>query len=200
MSLCDWPGRISAVLFFGGCDLRCPTCHNSALAWTPETLPCLVPKNVYQFLEARASWLDGLVVSGGEATLSDDLPLWLAEVRQRVSLPVKLDTNGMHPKVVEESLRHDLVDLVAVDVKGPLAKYPMLTGNRVATAQARACLEQIFDLAKEFPDRFMFRCTLVPQLEPVDVDHVRGLLPAGFSLATQSFYNPPKVKTEEHAC
>jgi len=200
MSLCDWPGRISVVLFLGGCDLRCPTCHNSVLAWTPEQLPCVCPNDVHQYLEAKASWLDGLVISGGEATLSNDLPGWLAELRKRFVLPVKLDTNGMHPEVVEESLRLGVVDMVAVDVKGPLDMYPALTGNRVAPNQASACLDRIFDLAGEFPGRFMFRCTLVPRLESTDVDQVRRMLPAGFSLITQSFFEPRNGQKEEIPC
>lgn len=192
MSLCDWPGRLVAVLFLGGCDLRCPTCHNSSLAWTPENHPCLRPEDVFRFLQAKASWLDGLVISGGEAALSADLPQWLAELRARFSLPIKLDTNGMHPDVVEESLRRDVADLIAVDVKGPLELYPGLTGGRTTIVQVDCCLTKIFDLAAEFPDRFLFRCTLVPQLEPADMDQVRNMLPPGFSLTTQPFSQPRK--------
>lgn len=200
MSLCDWPGRVSAVLFLGGCDLRCPTCHNFDLAWTPENLPCFSQNNLQSFLAANAPWLDGLVITGGEAALSDDLPDWLAELRGRFALPIKLDTNGMHPKVISLCLRLGVADLVAVDIKGPWDKYPLLTGNRAEPSLAAACLEQIFDLAREFPGCFVFRCTLVPQLEPGDVDQVRRMLPAQFDLITQPFCQPRKRFGKEQPC
>lgn len=200
MSLCDWPGRVCAVLFLGGCDLRCPTCHNAQLAWMPESLPIFVREDLLECLLRVAPWLDGLVVTGGEACLSEDLPEWLAELRSAFSLPVKLDTNGMHPEVLERCLRRDAVDTVAVDVKGPWDKYPLLTGNRVGPEQAAACLEKVFHLAGEFAGRFLFRCTLVPQLDPKDVDRIRDLLPAGFSLCTQQFSKPRKRPGESQSC
>ena len=67
MSLCDWPGRLTAVLFFGGCNLRCPHCHNAALAWTPQAGAApLTEKAVRRFVTSRRRWLDGLVITGGE--------------------------------------------------------------------------------------------------------------------------------------
>lgn len=200
MSLCDWPGRVSAVLFLGGCDLRCPSCHNHDLAWTPEDLPSVSIDVACTLLEANAPWLDGLVVTGGEATLSANLPAWLEELRARFALPIKLDTNGMHPEVVEECLLQNVTDVVAVDIKGPLSKYPLLTGNRVSSEQVAGCLERIFDLACSFSDRFIFRCTLVPQLKSKDVDHVRCMLPTGHVLHTQSYCQPRKRIREELSC
>ncbi len=201
MSLCDWPGRISAVLFLGGCDLRCPFCHNSDLAWVPESLPLVSPFDVQSFLETNAAWLDGLVITGGEPTLSADLADWLGELRVRFSLPIKLDSNGMHPDVVERCLRGDVVDLVVVDVKGPVAQYPLLTGGRAASEEAAACLGRMFDLADAYRGRFAFRCTIVPQLSVEDVDQVRRMLPSGFELVTQAYFCPPrKCFTEEFPC
>jgi pyruvate formate lyase activating enzyme len=200
MSLCDWPGRVSAVLFLGGCDLRCPTCHNARLAWSFQELPRLSRNWLLGFLQRRAPWLDGLVVTGGEAALSEELPDWLAELRRWVALPIKLDTNGLHPAVVEQVLRAGLAELVAVDVKGPWAKYPQLTGNRATEQQAEAGFDLIFDLARCFPDRFLFRCTLVPQLEAEDVQWVRRTLPPGFPLCTQSFCAPLNNSIRDKSC
>lgn len=200
MSLCDWPGRISAVLFLGGCDLRCPSCHNPGLAWAPENLPLVSPLELQTFLQTDAAWLDGLVITGGEPTLSADLPDWLAELRMRFPLPIKLDSNGMHPEVVEPCLRRNVVDVVAVDVKGPLVKYPLLTGHRIAPERIAGCLERIFDLACMYPGRFLFRCTLVPQLESGDVDEVRRMLPPGYVLNTQPYCKPRKQVEEELPC
>ncbi|GAB6061123.1 anaerobic ribonucleoside-triphosphate reductase activating protein [Desulfonatronum parangueonense] len=200
MSLCDWPGRVSAVLFLGGCDLRCPTCHNFQLAWEIRNTPCLPRSQVIDFLQKRSSWLDGLVVTGGEAALSADLPEWLAEIRTHLGLPIKLDTNGMHPAVIERALTAEAVDLVAVDIKGPWTKYPLLTGNRATPAQAKVNLSQIFDLAQKRPGAFQFRTTLVPQLTQDDLDAMQRLPPPGFVLQTQHFSTPRNSFREEMTC
>lgn len=200
MSLCDWPGRVSAVLFLGGCDLRCPTCHNFHLAWNSQSDPCIGRNQILTFLKQRAIWLDGLVITGGEAALSQNLPDWLAELRTLTSLPIKLDTNGMHPETLKQALLANAVDLIAVDLKGPWSKYPRLTGNRATAHQARAALTQVFALAADYPDTFQFRTTLVPQLSSADIREIQNLLPSGFSLRTQPFRPPKGDLPKETSC
>lgn len=198
LSLCDWPGRVCAVLFLGGCDLRCPTCHNFHLAWNSEDDPCLSRDRALDFLDQRAPWLDGLVVTGGEPTLSTGLPEWLAELRARLDLPVKLDTNGMHPDVVERILDIQAADLLAVDLKGPWSKYPALTGNKITAREAKASLGRIFNLAERHPKHFLFRTTLVPLLTPEDLREIRSLPPSGFLLQTQPFRQPSRPFQGHH--
>ena len=189
-SFCDWPGHIAAVLFLGGCNLRCPTCHNAALAWTPNEMPLIKRETILRHIEQKGRWLDGIVVTGGEPTIHEDLPDFLAELRQMKtakSLPLKLDTNGMNPDSVERILADNLADVFAVDVKGPFALYPALTGNAVDEAYARHSLERIFAMAAAHPERFYFRTTLVPALSATDIDIVKKQIPSGFSLILQKY-------------
>ena len=192
-SLCDWPGRVSAVLFMGGCNLRCPTCHNAGLAWNPEQYPRISKSAVSNFIQARSSWLDGLVISGGEPTHVPGLASLVQEI-STFGLPIKLDTNGFQPDTVRFVLDHNLIQAVAVDVKGPWSKYPRLTGNRCSPQQAQKALQAIFSLAQCFPESFSFRCTAVPELTLDDLEKTQGLLPAGFSLTIQS-YIPSDTQT-----
>ena len=185
-SLVDWPGRVSCVLFLSGCDLRCPTCHNWSLAWNPEHHPLLNLGEVMDRIAARTSWLDGIVISGGEPTFAPGLRDLLSYL-STLGLPLKLDTNGMDPEIVEECLRRDLVELVAVDVKGPWEKYPALTGNRCSAAHAEESLSRLFALARKFPERFLFRTTTVPLLTKEDVAGIRRLLPQNAEFAVQAF-------------
>lgn len=191
LSLCDWPGRVSAVLFLGGCNLRCPTCHNWELAWFQEKMPALGREEVMTFLSSRGKWLDGLVVTGGEPTCAPCLAEWLEELHI-LGLPIKLDSNGMRPEVIEHLVEEGLVAGVSVDVKGPWEKYPELTGRKVDPETARACLTRIFALAQKHPGVFRFRTTLVPALDRADLDTVRSYLPKGHTLTTQEFV-PPKI-------
>ncbi|WP_236615049.1 anaerobic ribonucleoside-triphosphate reductase activating protein [Desulfovibrio sp. X2] len=190
LSLCDWPGRPCAVLFLGGCNLRCPTCHNFGLAWEPETLPVLYKPDVLNFLSRRAGWLEGVTVSGGEPTAVPHLADFLRDIRA-AGMPVKLDSNGMRPEIIAEVLAAGLVEEVHVDVKGPWAKYPALTGRHATAEEAEERLSRIFDLARSRPGVFTFRCTRVPLLDDDDIAAVRACLPAGHVL-TINAYVPPR--------
>ncbi len=190
VSLCDWPGHVCSVLFFGGCNLRCPTCHNRTIAWRPQTLPILSRRYVLDELLSRQAWLDGITITGGEASIVPGITAVLREFNN-LGLPVKLDTNGMRPDLVATFLQQDLVKCFAVDVKGPWDKYPELTGTKKITPKvAREHLEAIFDMAGQHPDRFYFRCTQVPGLTEEDIVTVRSYLPPGFSLTLQTYIEP----------
>lgn len=129
LSLLDYPGKVAAVVWTVGCNLRCPFCYNAELV-LPElasTLPRLSEESVISHLRERAGFLDGLVVTGGEPTLHPELPPFLREVKA-LGLAVKLDTNGTRPDVLGRLLREGLLDYVALDVKAPFARYAEFTG------------------------------------------------------------------------
>ncbi len=185
-SLCDWPGRVSAVLFFGGCNLRCPTCHNASFAWHPESFPALDYEGVLSQLERNCNWLEGLVITGGEVTILPEFGSLLHDL-SRLSIPIKLDTNGLRPDCVKLALEHSSIKMIAVDIKGPWHKYPELTGERAGPRQAQECLGQILELAAGNSERFMFRTTRVPLLSDSDIESVKACLPPGFELKIQEY-------------
>lgn len=189
VSLCDWPGRITCVLFAAGCNLRCPTCHNASLAWSWHDLPALDRMTVLSDLRRRARWLDGITLSGGEPTCLDGLEDLVADLAT-VGLPLKVDSNGSAPDVLDRLLRSGLAQVVAVDVKGPWALYPELTGQAMSALSAKSCLSQVFELAREFPGRVQFRCTRVPLLTEADLVLTRNQVPADQPLVFQDFVPP----------
>lgn len=186
LSLCDWPGRTVAVLFLGGCNLRCPMCHNGDLAWRHETLDRLDRSDVMSFLVQRKKWLDGIVISGGEPTCAPDLVSFLEDLSQ-VDLPLKVDSNGQRPDVLEDLLRCGPVEHFAVDVKGPYRTYPEITGQAVTVADAQERLRRVFDLAAHQPEAFSFRMTRLPAFSDHEIEETRRQLPPGFSLTIQKF-------------
>ena len=191
-TLSDWAGKACAVVYLGGCNLRCPTCHNATLAFAPEGHPPLETKAVLASLTARKSWLDGVVVCGGEPTLDPGLAD-LAEKLFALGFAVKVDTNGMRPEAVAAVLARCPDTVFAVDVKGPWHMYPDLTGGAVSAEAARSRLEAVFAMARKHPHSFLFRITLVPGLSPQDVQAARACLPAGFVLKEQP-YMPPSSR------
>ena len=121
-SLVDYPGRISSIVFAGGCNLRCPFCHNPCLVLDPTSQPRVTEREFFKFLAARKGLLEGVVVSGGEPTLQKDLPAFLGGIKERGFL-VKLDTNGTRPEVLEALLGKHLIDDLGIDYKVPAARY-----------------------------------------------------------------------------
>jgi len=168
-SLIEYPDHIATVLFCGGCNFRCPPCHNADLVLRPEGMPDLPSEEVWAFLSRRARLVDGVVITGGEPTLQDELIPFLRQVKER-GLDVKLDTNGYRPDVLATLLDEELVDYVAMDVKAPAEKYRLLAGRDdldVALLEHSIALLRSSGLAHEF------RTTVVPGL--LDEDNVEEI-------------------------
>lgn len=181
-SFCDWPEKISTVIFLGGCNFRCPTCHNLELVHkeTPESSFL----EILSHIQNNLTWLDGIVISGGEPTLDPqifDLVKYLSKF-----LPIKVDTNGSFPEKIQNLLPY--VDKFSVDIKGPFEKYPTLTGNCVNKEYIEDCFKKIFHIANNHTDKFEFRTTYVPYLEESDLDIIKNnYLPHSFKLKIQKY-------------
>lgn len=141
-SLIDYPGKAAAVVFAAGCNFRCPWCHNPQLVLGGPGMGGPAEREVLAFLERRRGQLQGVVVSGGEPTLQQDLPCFLAEVKA-MGYPIKLDTNGSRPTMLERLLDAGLLDFIAMDIKAPLEKYSHLTGVAVQRGDIMASMELI---------------------------------------------------------
>ncbi len=129
-SLIDFPDKICCVVFVTGCNFTCPFCHNPELA--RGSFPQRIALDqLLAFLEPRRTLLDGVVISGGEPTLSPGLATLCRAIRA-LGLAVKLDTNGSRPEVLARLIEEHLLDYIAMDVKTNLSHY----GPPLVTAEA----------------------------------------------------------------
>lgn len=169
-SFLDWPGKVAAVLFLPGCNLRCPYCHNQDLIINPQYFEDIPLDQVFDGLHENEDWIDGVVVTGGEPTLNGGLFYLLERLKER-GLPVKLDTNGSRPDTIKELIKQDLVSAVAMDVKAELlpAAYSRAAG---ADVDVSAIAESIRAVAESGVEVF-FRTTVVPLLH--DEGSVRSI-------------------------
>ena len=126
MTLLDYPGRVACTVFLGGCNFRCPFCHNSELLDGSAT-PVMDEQELLTFLEKRKGLLDGVCITGGEPTLQKELPRLLAAIKA-LGYAVKLDTNGYRPEVLKALVEAGLVDYVAMDVKNCPERYAETAG------------------------------------------------------------------------
>ena len=157
LSLVDFPGKVAATVFTGGCDLRCPFCHNAPLVLPGRGTSALDAGGVLDFLASRRGLLDGVVLSGGEPLLQPDAADFLAEVKA-MGFAVKLDTNGCHSDALADILDRRLADYVAMDIKNSLEKYPWTVG---VPGFDTAPVERSARLLMEGPADYEFRTTLV---------------------------------------
>ena len=127
LAMVDFPGKLAATVFTGGCNLRCPFCHNAPLVNRVAETPELSEEEVLAFLKSRKGLLDGVVLSGGEPLLQHDAADFLKKVRE-LGFAVKLDTNGCFPQVLADILQQELVDYVAMDIKNCREKYAQTVG------------------------------------------------------------------------
>jgi pyruvate formate lyase activating enzyme len=177
-SLIDYPGKISSVIFFKGCNFRCPYCHNKELVIGPAHISSVSEQNpnvvdesfVFSFLEKRKKLIDGVVLSGGEPTLTKSL-LRICQNVKNMGFKIKLDTNGSYPNIVENLLYHGLIDYIAMDFKTSPDRYPKYISNNVDLDAIKASIQLILDSNVNYE----FRTTCVQPI--VDEAAIHKIVP-----------------------
>ncbi|HUT02513.1 MAG TPA: anaerobic ribonucleoside-triphosphate reductase activating protein [bacterium] len=124
VSFLDWVGAVCSIIFLPNCNFRCPYCHNADLVLRPKEVPRVPEAVIFPKLRKQKKWIEGVVVTGGEPTLSPTLPDLLSSLH-RYGLKVKLDSNGSRPDVLRDMINEGLVDYAVIDVKAPLDKGKM---------------------------------------------------------------------------
>ncbi len=135
-SLIEYPDKLSCIIFTQGCNFRCPYCHNPELVLPEKFLPLIPSKEIFDFLKKRKNYLQGIVITGGEPCIQKGLINFLNEVKQ-LGYYCKLDTNGTIPEALSFLIEEKLVDYISMDIKAPLAKYPILTGVNTDTKKIK---------------------------------------------------------------
>ncbi|MCP3175655.1 anaerobic ribonucleoside-triphosphate reductase activating protein [Desulfuromonas sp. KJ2020] len=182
-SLLDYPGRIASLVFYGGCNLTCPFCHNPDLVLNPGHYPNCPVDDLIDELRSRRSFIDGVVVSGGEPTVDGGLVPFLRQVKS-LGLLVKLDSNGLAPGVLEGLLWEKLVDYLAIDLKTSPERYGELHNAPVDVPALRRSLELVLKDGVEYE----FRTTCVPGLvEEADIHRIGQAIAGARTWVLQQF-------------
>lgn len=158
MTLLDFPGKVACTVFLGGCNFRCPFCHNSQML-DGNAEQFMEEEEFFAFLKKRQGLLDGVCVTGGEPTLQPGLSAFLEKIRA-LGYQVKLDTNGYRPEVLKNLVEQGLVDYVAMDIKNGPQEYAQTTGVALDIEKIE---RSILYLVSE-PVDYEFRTTVVEPL------------------------------------
>ncbi|MFH0840933.1 MAG: anaerobic ribonucleoside-triphosphate reductase activating protein [bacterium] len=164
LSLIDYPDHLAAIIFTQGCNFRCQFCYNPMLVLPNSKNKLqkdhLIPeKDLFAFLRDRVKKLDGVVITGGEPTLHQDLPEFIKKIRSLGYL-IKLDTNGTNPDMVTKLIKDQLIDYIAMDLKAPRNKYEEVVGVPIDFSKIAKSVKII--KASKLPHEF--RTTVAPNL------------------------------------
>lgn len=169
MTLLDFPSKVSCTLFTGGCNFRCPFCHNALLVTEPSKSDATPEEEILSFLKKRQGLLDGVCITGGEPLLYKELPEFLKKVRE-LGFAVKVDTNGSFPQRLEDIINQGLCDYVAVDIKNSREKYGKTVGLSDFDISP---VEKTVELLKRNLVPYEFRTTVVKELHEIsDIENI----------------------------
>ena len=175
LSLLDYPGKISSIIFLLNCNFRCKYCYNADLlsvdSFTRSSRKEFSVSKVLNYLQSHKHMLDGVVITGGEPTVNPDVVEFIRKIKS-IGLLVKLDTNGSNPTLLKQLIDEKLIDYIAMDIKAPLQKYKELCGyDNVSNIKASLEILKISNILREF------RTTMWPQLTKEDILEITKLIP-----------------------
>lgn len=190
LTLLDYPDHLAALVFTVGCDFRCPYCHNSALV-KPTSLSLVEPSEVLDYLKHRQNILEGVVISGGEPLLQQDLADFIQKIKA-MRYSVKLDTNGSLPDQLEKLIVNNLVDYVAVDIKQSRFNYGKAIGMDGSTIVSR--INQTISILESSNVSHEYRTTLVKGIHTLeDLDDILAWLPNDCNYYLQSYVDSGSI-------
>lgn len=175
-TLLDYPGRVACTVFLGGCNFRCPFCHNKDIVLASDCIGEYSQDEIFSFLKKRKGILTGVCITGGEPTIHNDLPDFIADIRQ-LGYKVKLDTNGSNPAMLAALITGRLIDYCAMDIKNCPQKYDISVSFSPSPVPPIYHLDDILQSAEillsqpctsENGFSYEFRTTLVKELHGED--------------------------------
>jgi len=193
VSLIDYPGEISSIIFLQGCNFKCPYCHNPELVDSKLFGPCLQEKDVFEFLKTRIGKIDAVTITGGEPTIQNDLMPFIKRIK-KMGFAVKLDSNGSRPEVIKNLLSEKLLDFIAMDIKVPLEKYEKIVRVLLKTDSIKESIKII--LKAKIPHEF--RTTVVKSLHSEnDILKIAQLISGARQYTLQKFV-PAKILDKKY--
>ncbi len=191
-TLIDFPGRVASIIFVGGCNFRCPFCHNADLVLGFKELPTIEEEEVLEKLKKRKGFIDGVEITGGEPLIYTKIDEFMEKIKE-LGFELKLDTNGYFPERLEKILDSSLADYIAIDVKTSPEKYDYAVGKKIDFSRIKDSIEITMKKAREYE----FRTTAAPKIVELDDFYKIGELIEGAMLYAIQEFRPIKTISPE---
>ncbi len=183
LSLVDYDEHIACTLFTSGCNFKCSFCHNGPLVINPRLNIPIPFSEILAYLKKREGILDGVVISGGEPTLMDDLKDKIIQIKN-LGYDIKLDTNGTRPEIIKQLLDAKLINYIAMDIKSSLLKYSDITDSFVNLDKIKQSIALIMNSGIDYE----FRTTLIKEFHDLeDIKKIGELIKGAKKYRLQKF-------------
>lgn len=180
-SFVDYPGEVSFVIFLGGCNFRCPYCHNKSIVLKESATYEIT--DVLNMLKERTKFIKSVVITGGEPTIYPELKDLIVKIKE-LGFKVKLDTNGTNPEVIEDLLKNNLLDYIAMDIKNSFEKYELTTGVKVDINK----IKKSISIIEKSKINYQFRSTINQTMHTKkDLDNIKSYVNDPEKLAFQDY-------------
>lgn len=200
VSLIDYPGKISSVVFLNKCNMRCPYCHNPELVFNNDSggeFPDITVEEFMRFLDKKKKWIDGVCITGGEPTLHPGLLEFMKMIKDK-GLLVKLDTNGTNPKLLEQAVSQKIVDFVAMDIKNSLERYEETTNMKVNLDNIQKSIRLIINAGNKGLIDYEFRTTILPRfIGEKEIIKIGQMLDGSKRYVIQQFHKQDSLVDDE---
>lgn len=198
VTLLDYPGHIACTIFFGNCNLRCPFCHNMELVLHPEHFPTFSVDQILDFLKERKGKLNGVAITGGEPLLNKDIEDLLIPIKE-LGYPIKLDTNGFFPEMIEKLIDNKLVDKFAMDIKAGWKNYLKVAGidgrSESSESDWQGKIRKSISLLINRANDYEFRTTCVKGLHSdEDFSDIKDMIRGAKNYFLQNYKAAPDMK------
>lgn len=184
MTLLDFPGKVACTLFTGGCNFRCPFCHNARLVTELDKDEVYSEEEIFEYLRRRVGILDGVCITGGEPLMNADIADFITKVRE-LGYAVKLDTNGSYPETLKNLIDRGLVDYIAMDIKNTPEKYAQTIGVKNSDFTP---IKKSIKIIMQSGVPYEFRTTVVKEFHSVsDIEEIAKMIEGAQGYYLQNF-------------
>lgn len=191
LTVTDYPGYVSCIIFTQGCNFNCPFCHNSSLI--PFGKGIIKENEIFSYLEKRKKVLDGVVITGGEPLLQLNIKDFIKKIKA-LGLKVKLDTNGSNYKMLKELIDEGLVDYIAMDIKNDISGYDLLTGLKKYNFDS---VKNTINLIESSNVDYEFRTTMVKEYHKLkNIENICELINRKSKYYLQNYMDNEAVLTK----
>jgi pyruvate formate lyase activating enzyme len=185
MTLMDYPGKVAAAVFLGGCNFRCGFCHNPEIVEMKPGQETISEQEFFDFLKSRQGLLEGVCVSGGEPLIYQDLPEFLRQIRS-LGFSIKLDTNGLESAKLKAIIERGLIDYIAMDIKGSADNYSQIANKDIIFSNIEKSIKLILDGNIDYE----FRTTVMPRFHNEDeIEKMAQMIKGAKKYYLQNFRN-----------
>ncbi|MBQ0064746.1 MAG: anaerobic ribonucleoside-triphosphate reductase activating protein [Firmicutes bacterium] len=129
MSLSAYEGKISSILYTGGCNFRCPMCTKKKYVFLKDEIDELKNEEIREFFRNKQNMIDAICIEGGEPFMHIHFLSSLREMK-KLNYKIKIHTNGSYYEQLKTAIDQGLVDMISMSIHNSIKEYDTSIGMK----------------------------------------------------------------------